>query len=82
MVLLWLAEKMQLDNGVSYTQVSAGGKHTVPLQNDGTAVACGDNALGQCDIPPLDGNNLGVMIDLPKSGHKYCNISQQISMYP
>ena len=39
--------------------VSAGFSHTVSLQNDGTAVACGDNALGQCDIPPIGWEQLG-----------------------
>ena len=34
--------------------VSAGRCHTVLLQSDGTAVACGSNAFGQCNIPPLD----------------------------
>ena len=31
-----------LDEGMSYTQVSAGGDHTVLLRSDGHAVACGD----------------------------------------
>ena len=43
-----------LDKGVSYTQVSAGHKHTVLLRSDGRAVACGDNSRGQCNIPSLD----------------------------
>jgi len=48
-----------LEEGISYTQVSAGlvgwqgASHTVLLKSDGTAVACGDNSWGQCDIPPL-----------------------------
>ena len=33
--------------------VSAGGQHTVLLQSDGQAVACGCNDHGQCDLPPL-----------------------------
>ena len=37
-----------------YTQVSAGHKHTVLLGSDGRAVACGNTADGQCDIPPLN----------------------------
>ena len=43
----------QLADGMTYTQVSAGGGHTVLLTSDGVAVACGQNDLGQCDIPPL-----------------------------
>ena len=43
-----------LGEGMSYTQVSAGGDHTVLLRSDGTAVACGHNEDGQCTIPPLD----------------------------
>ena len=39
---------------MSYTQVSAGGDHTVLLRSDGTALACGNNEDGQCNIPPLD----------------------------
>ena len=44
-----------LDEGLTYTQVSAGTYHTVLLKNNGTAVACGNNRFGQCDIPMLDG---------------------------
>ena len=42
-----------LDEGISYTQVSAGEDHTVLLRSDGQAVACG-RPNGQCEIPPLD----------------------------
>ena len=45
-----------LDEGVTYTQVSAGDSHTVLLRSDGRVVACGDNECRQCDIPPLDEN--------------------------
>eukprot|EP00438_Fugacium_kawagutii_P014427 Skav236082 [mRNA] locus=scaffold2211:330477:330887:- [translate_table: standard] len=34
--------------------VSAGSFHTVLLRSDGSAVACGNNYYGQCDIPPLE----------------------------
>ena len=34
--------------------VSAGQFHTVLLQCNGRAVACGRNDFGQCDLPPLD----------------------------
>jgi hypothetical protein len=43
-----------LDEGLAYTQVSAGGGrcgHTVLLRSDGSAVAVGDNTKGQCNIP-------------------------------
>ena len=43
-----------LDERISYSQVSAGGWHTVLLRSDGQAVACGKNDHGQCSIPPLD----------------------------
>ena len=44
-----------LDEGVSYMQVSAGNVHTLLLQSDGGAVACGRNGSnGTCNIPPLD----------------------------
>ncbi|CAK0907181.1 unnamed protein product, partial [Prorocentrum cordatum] len=36
--------------------VAAGGRHTVLLRSDGTAVACGYNDEGQCDIPALVGD--------------------------
>ncbi|CAK0800355.1 unnamed protein product, partial [Prorocentrum cordatum] len=42
-----------LPAGLTYTQVAAGGRHTVLLRSDGTAVACGDNDHGQCDLPAL-----------------------------
>jgi len=61
MVLLLLLEKNDdgqcnlppLDEGTSYTQVSAGAFHTALLRSDGDAVACGSNSFGQCEIPPL-----------------------------
>ena len=34
--------------------MSAGGRHTVLLRSDGSAVACGSNDEGQCIIPLLD----------------------------
>ena len=37
-----------LEGDVTYTQVAAGETHTVLLRSNGTAVACGDNAEGQC----------------------------------
>ena len=43
-----------LEEGLSYTQVSAGRGHTVLLRSDGRAVACGSNFAGQCNIPPLE----------------------------
>lgn len=36
-----------------YTQVSAGGNHTVLLRSDGCAIACGKNGSQQCSIPSL-----------------------------
>ena len=38
---------------ISYTQVAAGGDHTVLLKSDGTAVAFGGNCHGECNIPAL-----------------------------
>ena len=35
--------------------VVAGDAHTVLLRSDGTAVACGRNSDGQCDLPALEG---------------------------
>eukprot|EP00435_Cladocopium_sp_Y103_P038124 s721_g10.t1 len=44
-----------LDEGMTYTQISAGGYyHTVLLRSDGSAVAIGNNEYGQCNIPALD----------------------------
>jgi len=42
-----------LDENVTYTQVSAGGCHTVLLRSDGGAVTCGQNGYGQGRIPSL-----------------------------
>ena len=42
-----------LDEGISYSQVSAGDSHTVLLRSDGQAVARGWNSDGQCNIPSL-----------------------------
>merc|ERR1712232_115928 len=39
---------------MTYTQAAAGGLHTVLLRSDGTAVACGDNYDGRCDLPALE----------------------------
>ena len=43
-----------LDAGISYTQVSAGGLHTVLLRSDRYAVACGFNASEQTNISQLE----------------------------
>ena len=43
-----------LNEGLSYTQISAGSGHTVLLRSDGNVVACGKNNEGQCNILPLD----------------------------
>eukprot|EP00435_Cladocopium_sp_Y103_P012985 s1226_g3.t1 len=43
-----------LEDGMTYTQISAGRSHTVLLRSDGNAVAIGFNGDGRCDIPPLD----------------------------
>ena len=40
-----------LEEGMCYTQVSAGVFHSVLLRSDGSAVACGLNDEGQCNIP-------------------------------
>ena len=42
-----------LVEGVTYTQVDTGDKHTVLLVSDGTVAACGSNKDGQCNIPAL-----------------------------
>ena len=52
-----------LEEGISYSQVSAGVSHTLLLRSDGQAVACGARANGQCSIPPLD------------EGLSYCQVS-------
>jgi len=43
-----------LNEGMSYTQVSADVCRIVLLRSDGTAVACGDNQDGRCNIPSLE----------------------------
>ena len=43
-----------IDGEVSYAQISAQQFHTVLLRSDGTAVACGQNFTGECNIPALD----------------------------
>ena len=42
-----------LAEGVIYTHVAAGDRHTVLLKSDGTAMAVGRNDFGQCNIPDL-----------------------------
>ena len=42
-----------LEGGLTYTQVAAGSYHTVLLRSDGSAVAWGDNTVGQCNLPFL-----------------------------
>eukprot|EP00959_Pyramimonas_sp_CCMP1952_P398081 8340915-Pyramimonas_sp.AAC.1 len=38
---------------LTYAQVAAGFTHAVLLRSDGSAVARGDNATRQCDLPAL-----------------------------
>ena len=40
-----------LDDGFACTQVSAGTRNTVLLRSEGSAVVCGKNDGGQCNIP-------------------------------
>ena len=49
-----------LDEGMSYTQVSAGCVHTALLRSDGNVVTLGGNDVEQCDIPSC------AMLDLQK----------------
>ena len=39
--------------GLAYTQVTAGRDFTVALRSDGAAIAFGNNAAGQCNVPAL-----------------------------
>ena len=41
-------------------QISCGNWHTVGLKKDGTVVACGSNANGQCDISAIPGRAVAV----------------------
>lgn len=41
----------ELEPGARYSQVAAGGAHTVLLRSDGRAIACGYRGDGQCSIP-------------------------------
>merc|ERR1712087_755180 len=43
-----------LEEGLTYTSVSAGECHTVLLRSDGAAVACGYNGGGQCNLPSME----------------------------
>merc|ERR1711972_771951 len=43
-----------LGDGLEFTQISAGGFHTVFICSDGTAVACGQDGHGQCSLPSLE----------------------------
>ena len=38
---------------MTYTYVDTGRNHTVLLASDGTAVACGRNTFGECNVPAL-----------------------------
>ncbi|CAK0840187.1 unnamed protein product [Prorocentrum cordatum] len=40
---------------MAYAQVSVGDNHTALLRSDGTAVACGHNGYGECDLPEAGG---------------------------
>ena len=57
----------ELEEDVTYTQVSTSGIHTVLLRSDGLAVACGANDDGQCDIPRLEGGV--VYTEVSAGGH-------------
>jgi hypothetical protein len=41
---------------LTYKQVAAGGSHSVLLRSDGTAVACGSDYCGECELPGAGGS--------------------------
>ena len=43
-----------LEEGMTYTQISAGVHHTVLLRSDGISFTIGKYIYGHCNIPPLD----------------------------
>ena len=54
---VWLKKSCSLcpsQSTWSFSMVSAGYRHTVLDRSDGSAVACGENSSGQCDIPQLE----------------------------
>jgi alpha-tubulin suppressor-like RCC1 family protein len=42
-----------LPPGVTYVEISTGGRHTVARRSDGSAIGWGWNAYGQCNLPAL-----------------------------
>eukprot|EP00929_Paragymnodinium_shiwhaense_P093398 TRINITY_DN5354_c1_g1_i1.p1 TRINITY_DN5354_c1_g1~~TRINITY_DN5354_c1_g1_i1.p1 ORF type:complete len:355 (+),score=92.51 TRINITY_DN5354_c1_g1_i1:49-1113(+) len=44
---------LDLPAGVRFAKVIAGQYHTIAIQDDGVAVAIGDNNWGQCEVPEL-----------------------------
>ena len=49
------------EEGVTYTQVSAGDYFTVLLRSDGEAIAFGENRDGQCDVARLRGDDATIV---------------------
>ncbi|CAL1150726.1 unnamed protein product [Cladocopium goreaui] len=50
---------------MSYTQVFAGRDHTVLVRSDGSAVTCGTNEDGQCDISSPEPGSFYIGIQVP-----------------
>ncbi|MGL3150672.1 hypothetical protein ACSS7Z_09955 [Microbacterium sp. A82] len=57
--------QVQMPAGVKFTQVSAGGSHSVALAEDGTAYAWGYNRYGQLGDDTIDDSNVPVRVQIP-----------------
>jgi hypothetical protein len=57
-----------LPPGLTYTEISAGCFHNVARRSDGSIVAWGSNAAGQCNVPALPANLTYVAIS---AGHSF-----------
>ena len=47
----WGSQVVGVDLSGGFTDIAAGGAHSLGLKEDGSLVAWGDNGHGQCDTP-------------------------------
>lgn len=61
----WVPVPVEMPNEVTFTEVSAGGHHSIALASDGSVYAWGTNGKGQLGNSGTTNSNVPVLVDTP-----------------